>query len=507
MELIRFISTYKSHPFFTIIPPLGFGSLSPSNPFLKASIMRHKTIQKLCAWGKALLLSATVCLSLAASTPVQKWGALQVRGSQICDKNGNPVQLRGMSLFWSQWSGSWWNASVVDNQISDWNANVIRAAMGVDESGSGYLYDPSQKERVKTIVNRAIEKGIYVIIDWHDHNATAHTNQAKAFFREMAQTYGHAPNVIFEVFNEPKAQSWGEVKAYAEQVIGEIRAAGSNNLVVVGNPTWSQDVHLPAGDPITRFGNIAYTLHFYAGTHFGWLRTRAEDAMARGIALFVTEWGTCDASGNGGFNFNESWAWLDWMNRNKISSCNWSLFDKNETASAIKPGGSTTGPWPDWQLTESGKLARDFIRMNGTIDDDDDGTDANLPAVITLKAKVNGKFVCADKGGSAPLIANRAFAAGWETFDVVRNGDGSYSFKARANGKFVCAENYGNSALIANRTAIGDWEKFWVTKHGDGSVSLKAKVNGKYVCADNWGNSPLIADRTSASDWEQFWVN
>lgn len=460
--------------------------------------------------GKALLLLAVSGLALQAATPVEQWGALQVRGSQICDKNGNAVQLRGMSLFWSQWSGSWWNASIVDNQISDWNANVIRAAMGVDESGSGYLHNAYEKERVKIIVNRAIEKGIYVIIDWHDHYANSHTEQAKAFFREMAQTYGNKPNVIFEIFNEPKTQSWGDVKWYAEQVIGEIRGAGAQNLVVVGNPTWSQDVHLASYDPITRYGNIAYTLHFYAGSHTGWLRTRAEEAMARGIAIFVTEWGTCDASGNGGFNFNESWAWLDWMNRKKISSCNWSLFDKNETASAIVPGGSNTGPWPDGQLTQSGKLVRDFIRMNGAIDDggdDDGGGDATLPAVVTLKAKVNGKFVCAENGGNAALIANRASAAGWETFDTIRNSDGTYSFKARANGKYVCAENGGNSALIANRSAIGGWEKFTVTKHSDGSVSLKAQANGKFVCADDWGNAALIANRTSAGDWEQFWVN
>ena len=31
------------------------------------------------------------------STPVERYGALQVIGTQLCDKDGNPVQLCGMS--------------------------------------------------------------------------------------------------------------------------------------------------------------------------------------------------------------------------------------------------------------------------------------------------------------------------------------------------------------------------------------------------------------------------
>jgi len=132
---------------------------------------------------------------------------------------------------------------------------------------------------------------------------------------------------------------------------------------------------------------------------------------------------------------------------------------------------------------------------------------SSLPATLTLKALANNQYVCADNAGSSALIANRAAALGWETFDTLENGDGTYSFKARANGKIVCAENQGGSPLIANRTAVGDWEKFWVISNADGSVSLKAKANGQFVCADNGGSSPLIANRSAASTWESFWVN
>lgn len=294
----------------------------------------------------------------AAIAPVAQYGDLKVVGNQIQSKLTNTqVQLRGMSLFWSQWGGAFWNASAVNSTVDNWGATVVRAAMGV-ESG-GYLTNPAaEKARVKAVVDAAIAKGIYVIIDWHDHNATVHTNEAKAFFTEMAQTYGNKDNVIFEIYNEPDGESWSEIKTYAQTVISAIRGTGSDNLIVVGTPTWSQDVDQAANSPITGFSNIAYTLHFYAGTHKQSLRDKATYALSKGIPLFVTEFGTCDASGNGNLDLVESQTWINFLNANKLSWANWSLFDKNETASALVPGASTTGVWTDASLTASGKWVK-----------------------------------------------------------------------------------------------------------------------------------------------------
>ncbi|HTN88651.1 MAG TPA: glycoside hydrolase family 5 protein [Sorangium sp.] len=293
----------------------------------------------------------------ATARPVDTHGRLQIVGKELRNQYNAPVQLRGMSLFWSQWGGSFYNANVVNSIADSWGATVVRAAMGV-ESG-GYLTNPAaEKARVKAVVDAAIAKGIYVIIDWHDHSASSHTAQAKAFFTEMAQTYGNQPNVLFEIFNEPDGEPWSEIRTYANEVIAAIRATGSNNVIIVGTPTWSQDVDIAANNPITGYSNIAYTLHFYANTHRESLRAKARTAMDKGLALFVTEFGTCDASGNTGLNLTESQTWINFLNTNKISWANWSLFDKNETASALVPGASTSGPWPDAQLTESGRWVK-----------------------------------------------------------------------------------------------------------------------------------------------------
>ncbi len=55
---------------------------------------------------------------------------------------------------------------------------------------------------------------------------------------------------------------------------------------------------MAAGSPLS-YDNIMYSLHFYAGTHKADLRNKAKKAINAGLALFVTEWGTTDASGNG----------------------------------------------------------------------------------------------------------------------------------------------------------------------------------------------------------------
>ena len=291
---------------------------------------------------------------------VGQHGPLRVHRNRLVNCEGTPVQLRGMSLFWTQWT-DFYVPGNVDVMVDQWQATVVRAALGVENDG-GYLQNPNANvAKVRAVVDRAIERGVYVIIDWHDHHAQNHVAQATAFFEEMVNAYGNQPHVIFEVYNEPVDVEWPVVKNYAERMIQTIRSAGSNNLIIVGTPTWSQDVDVAAEDPITPDDNVAYTLHFYANTHKQALRDKAQDALEQGIALFVTEWGTCSADGNGSVNEGETRAWLAFLAENQISWANWSLNNKDEACSAIAPWGSRSGPWSDDQLTTSGRLVKGAI--------------------------------------------------------------------------------------------------------------------------------------------------
>ncbi len=84
--------------------------------------------------------------------------------------------------------------------------------------------------------------------------------------------------------------------------------------------------------------------------------------MQKGIALFVTEWGTGNFVGRGGPDENETKTWMAFLQTNHISHVNWVVNDKAEGHSALVPGASSLGGWSAEQLTPSGKLAADIIR-------------------------------------------------------------------------------------------------------------------------------------------------
>ncbi|MHA7058951.1 cellulase family glycosylhydrolase [Aquimarina sp. M1] len=314
-----------------------------------------------------LLLAVIVSgFSLQAQTAVEKYGRLQVTGSHVTAENGDKISLAGMSLFWSNAgdSGDFYNNETVNHLADDWKNPIIRAALGVKETwdgGTGYIDNTqAQKAKIKVVIDAAIAKGIYVIIDWHTHAAEVHKEEAVAFFTEMAELYGTNDHVIYEIYNEPINQSWSEVKSYATDVIAGIRSKDPDNLIIVGSPTWSQDVDKAAADPIIGDPNLAYTLHFYANTHKQFLRDRAVAAMNDGIALFVTEWGTTDASGNGGYNPQESEIWMDFMIDNHISYVNWTVAHKNEDSSVVSPGMGVQG-LINGNLTTSGIFIRNHL--------------------------------------------------------------------------------------------------------------------------------------------------
>jgi len=297
--------------------------------------------------------------------PVSVHGLLHVAGHQIVGADGRPVSLAGVSFGWSQWEAArFYNAGTVNWLKQDWHAAIVRAALGVHAEPGSYLQDPAaNRERVTRVVDAAIAADLYVLIDWHDHHANQHTAQAVAFFQDMARRYGTRPNVMYEIFNEPiRGLTWPrDVKPYAETVIAAIRAIDPDNLIIVGTPNYSQDVDVAALDPI-KDPNVAYTLHFYAGTHKESLRAKAVAAMEHGAALFVTEWGTGTADGAGKVDVESTEAWMKFLRDWQLSHCNWAVYDKAETAAIVLPSASSQGGWAGTDLSPAGRFARELVR-------------------------------------------------------------------------------------------------------------------------------------------------
>ncbi len=296
-----------------------------------------------------------------AQTAVEKNGWLSIKGNKIVNEKGDPIQLRGMSLCWSQWFPKHYNYQTIKWLKEDWKCDVVRVAMAVEFDG--YLSHPDMEQmKIETVINAAIDYGIYVIVDWHDHHANRNVEAAKKFFGEIARKYNLFPNIIYETFNEPTMISWKDsIKPYHEAIIEEIRKYDKKNIIVCGTNTWSQDVDEAALDPI-KGNNIAYSLHFYAATHKQYLRDKALKALNSGIAIFVTEYGTCEASGDGIIDYDELITWWKFCDENQISYCNWAIYDKKESAAALKPGENAFGGWKISDLTPSGKLVRSKLR-------------------------------------------------------------------------------------------------------------------------------------------------
>lgn len=304
------------------------------------------------------------------TTPVSQHGQLSVKNGQLVDKNGKGYQLRGMSTHGLTWFPEFVNESAFKTLRDDWNTNVVRLAMYVDEWGNGQCYMGNKSGSLELLekgVDLCIKLDMYVIIDWHVLNPgdpSKYTNEAKSFFETVSKRYAKYPNVIYEICNEPNGgASWsGNIKPYAEKIIPVIRKNAPNSVIIVGTPTWSQEIDKPLSDPLS-YKNVMYAFHFYAATHAG-LRSNVENCVAQGLPVFVSEFGTCDASGGGANDFNETQKWLSYFDKQGISYCNWSICNKDETCSALRPGTSANGNWSESNLTENGKWIRNWLKKH-----------------------------------------------------------------------------------------------------------------------------------------------
>lgn len=318
----------------------------------------------LCLTGELQIAEAKTTTYYDASA-----GRLHVKGTKLVDKKGHEVQLRGVSTHGLSWYPQYVNDKCFAQLHDKWGANVVRLAMYTEEYNGYCSGDAKNRSDLKKLIKKGVRLAkkhkMYVIVDWHilsDGNPNSHKKEAKAFFREMSREFKGYNNVIYEICNEPNnGTSWKEIKSYARSVISTIRKNDKKAVIVVGTPTWSQDVDQAAADPI-KGDNIMYALHFYAATHKADLRNKMTAAINKGLPVFVTEYGICDASGNGAIDKKEADRWVQTMDEYGVSYIAWNLSNKQESSSIIKSSCSKVSGFKKSELSDEGKWLYHLLR-------------------------------------------------------------------------------------------------------------------------------------------------
>jgi endoglucanase len=103
-------------------------------------------------------------------------------------------------------------------------------------------------------------------------------------------------------------------------------------------------------------------MHYYAATHKQFLRDRCDEALKKGLPIFISESAGMEASGDGPLNVEEWQKWIDWSEKNKVSWITWSVSDKDETCSVLKKSAASEGGWTEADLKESGTRVRKILR-------------------------------------------------------------------------------------------------------------------------------------------------
>ena len=331
-----------------------------------ADSTRHTIVLKVVDGSTIQMDSIIVRSDKLPNTPVDKYGRLKLNGTQLVSEWGEVIQLRGMSTHGLQYFYDNYvnNENFIEALATGWEADVIRLSMYVNEGGYVEEWNNTKqdfKNLIDALIGYAEKHGIYAIIDWHILspgdpilNEAADTE----FFTYMAAKHGSKKHVIFEIANEPNdegyydySDGWSQeplgyhvgwtshLRPYAERISKLIRNY-SDNIIIMGTPNYGSAPSSVIGNLVS-YPNVMYSMHFYAASHKESYRNNVRTAIAAGIPIFVTEFGSQNYAGEEANDWVETGLWMDLLDSLQISWCNWNLSDDGRSGAVY-----TKWEWP-----------------------------------------------------------------------------------------------------------------------------------------------------------------
>jgi endoglucanase len=273
------------------------------------------------------------------------WSAppeLKVNGTKFVTVNGGcEVRLVGVNTCGCEWSangygppsGSGGNiVKSVEAAITTWKANCLRIPLNQDFwfgysdgiSKSSATQSTANQTKYQTIIDSAIaaasRKNAYAELDlhWSGNGSWGSSVTAKQqnmpddhstdFWLDIAKRYKNNPDVLFNLYNEPKNDTWdiwkngGQSKSGFhtpgfQSLVGSIRSTGAKNIIIVGGLAWAYDMTGIKANALTDSGSgngIAYEAHIYdnkgAGEPGIW-NTNVTVAVTAGYCVVIGEFG------------------------------------------------------------------------------------------------------------------------------------------------------------------------------------------------------------------------
>ncbi|MDW7694516.1 cellulase family glycosylhydrolase [Flammeovirgaceae bacterium SG7u.111] len=205
---------------------------------------------------------------------------ISVDGNKLVKEDGTQIVFRGLNASdpGKLDKEGHWNLAYFQ-EAKKWGANIIRFPVHPVRWRSY-----GEEEYIKLLdkgVEWATEVGLHVIIDWHSiGNLRTGLYQADMYDTDLQETYrfwramarhykGNTTIAFFELYNEPTLYhgelgtcTWEQWKGMMEEIIGIVRANGSEAIPLVAGFNWAYDLSVVKNNPIDAEG-IAYVSHPY----------------------------------------------------------------------------------------------------------------------------------------------------------------------------------------------------------------------------------------------------